>query len=233
MHGEKEYTGENHIVIVGSTSETGQLIDEIQKDETYTGKDIVIVADIERHPFPERSNVFFVKGRPDTSATLAKARISFARRVVIHTGNDEESLFALINALKHKQTNCEITVRCISTQSVDTFSSVPGDFQVIMQMTAEMIVQAMQDKVHLPLQVLLRNDASDEIYYIVIPESVRETNWWELHTHFKENLNYLTFAIQTKDRKVVVNPPLNLRLQPGDGIWLIAPKRPIDIVWPG
>ncbi len=232
MHGEKKYTGNHHIVIVGSTHETGQLIDEIQKDETYARTDIVLVADIDRHPFSDKENVHFVKGRPDTSATLARANIAEAGRIVIHTGNDEESLFALINALKLKNGSCEITVRCISTQSLDTFQGVPGQFQIIMQMTAEMMVQAMQDKVHLPLQVLLKNDARDEIYYVQVPDSASGLNWWTLHTYFKETFNYLTFAMQTQDSDVLINPPVDRNVAAGDGIWLIAPKRPIDIQWP-
>ncbi len=238
MHGESDFKGDQHIVIVGSTSETGQLIEEIQKDETYTDHDIVLVADIDRHPFAEKDNVFFVKGRPDTSETLEKANITTANRIIIHTGQDEESLFALINALKLKNSDCEITVRCISTQSLDTFSSVQGDFQIIMQMTAEMMVQAMQDKVHIPLQILLKNDAQDEIYYLVVPGTVDNLNWWTLHTYFKESFNYLTFAMQTSgkkgktDQQIIINPPVDQSVSKGDGIWLIAPKRPIDIQWP-
>lgn len=232
MHGEKDYKGNNHILIVGSTDETGQLIEEIQKDETYADRDIVLVADIPRHPFPEKDTLHFIKGRSDTTTALSRANIQTASRIVIHTGNDEESLFALINALKLKGKSGEITVRCISTQSMDTFSSVQGDFQIIMQMTAEMMVQAMQDKVHLPLQILLKNDARDEIYYLRVPESVTRINWWDLHTYFKKTCNYLTFALQTKGKDVLINPPIDHPLSAGDGIWLIAPKRPVHIQWP-
>ena len=101
-----------------------------------------------------------------------------------------------------------------------------------MQMTAEMMVQAMQDKVHLPLQVLLKNDAQDEIYYVRVPEGENLTDWWTLHTHFKEKFDYLTFAMQTKDKEVLINPSVDHPLSPGDGIWLIAPKRPVHIKWP-
>ncbi len=232
MHGEEDYKGSDHIVIVGSTDETEQLIEQVQRDETYARMDIVLVADIDRHPLPEMDNLYFIKGRPDTSAALSRANISQATRIVVHTGNDEESLFALINALKLKSSSCEITVRCISTHSLDTFSSVQGDFQIIMQMTAEMMVQAMQDKVHLPLQVLLKNDARDEIYFIMAPETVSSLNWWSLHTYFKENFNYLTFAMQTKDKAVIINPTVDQDINSGDGIWLIAPNRPLDIQWP-
>jgi len=232
MHGEKEYKGNGHILLVGSTDETEQLVEEIQKDETYADQDVVLAADISRHPFPDLDNVFFVKGPTDTRHTLNKANIKEAARIIIHTGNDEGSLFALINALKLKSRSCEITVRCISTQSLDTFSSVQGDFQIIMQMTAEMMVQAMQDMVHIPLQILLRNDADEEIYYVVVPKAVEDLTWWSLHDYFKEKYNHLTFAMQTADKKVIVNPPKEEVVSKGDGIWLIAQKRPVNITWP-
>lgn len=233
MHGEKNYTGRNHVLVVGYTDETGQLIDEIHSDDTYSRKDIVLVADIERHPLPEREAVFFVKGRPDTLSTLKRAGIDGADCIVIHTGDDERSLFALINALTLKTETCDVTVRCISTQSIDTFSSVAGEFQVIMQMTAEMMVQAMQDKVHIPLQILLRNNADEEIYYILVPRSVQGLSWWALHLFFKDTYDYLTFAMQTAEKTVIINPEKSQPVSPGDGIWLIARQRPVNIAWPG
>ena len=93
MHGEKEYNGKGHILLVGSTDETEQLIEQIQKDETYADQDVVLVADISRHPLPDMDDVFFVKGRPDTLHTLNKANIKQAAQIVIHTGKDEDSLF--------------------------------------------------------------------------------------------------------------------------------------------
>ena len=61
MHGEKEYKGKDHILLVGSTDETEQLIEQIQKDTAYTNRDVVIVAGISRHPLPDIDDVFFVK----------------------------------------------------------------------------------------------------------------------------------------------------------------------------
>jgi voltage-gated potassium channel len=232
MYGKKEYEKKGHILLVGLTDETEQLIEEVQKDETCSEQDIVLVNDASQHPFLDMENVVFIKGRPDTLHALNKANIKDAKKIIIHTGRDEESLFALINTLKLKNDLCEVTVRCISTESLDTFTSVSGDFQIIMQMTAEMMVQAMQDKVHLPLQTLLRNNADEEIYYVIAPNSVQNLAWWQLHTFLKEKYNYLTFAMQTTDKKVIVNPSMEEKISKGDGIWLMAQKRPVDIAWP-
>lgn len=231
MHGEKEYTDSHHILLVGHTEETEQLVKEIQGDESYKNQEIVIIADIQRHPLPDLNHIYFVKGRPDRLDTLEKANISEADRIIIHTGSDEESLFALINALKLKSEKCEITVRCLFSQSLDTFSSVNGDFQIIIQMTAEMMVQAMQDKVHLPLQILLRNNSDEEIYYISLPKAAETHTWWSLHKHLKEKYDYLTFALQTASGQVIVNPSKDQPLAKEDGLWLMAQKRPETLDW--
>ncbi|WDP87927.1 MAG: NAD-binding protein [Desulfobacter sp.] len=233
MHGEKPYTGNGHILLVGHTDETEYLAQQIREDETYSHQDIVLLADLPRHPMPEQKNLYFVKGRPDTITALNRANTGQADQIIIHTGNDEVSLFALINGLKLKKSDCDITVRCLSSQSLETFTSVPGHFETIMQMTAEMMVQAMQDKVHIPLQILLKNDANEEIYYVSVPEIKKGQTWWDLHHFLKQKYEYLSFALQRPDKSILVNPMAKEPVTPGCGIWLIAPKRPVNMEWPG
>jgi len=230
MYGEENYSGENHIILLGATDETIPLIDQILTDKKRKKRDIVIAADYPKHPMPYRSDVYFVKGKSDTTDTLDKANIQSADRVIIHTGRDENSLFALINTLKLKKTDCEVTVECLSSQSLETFTSVPGDFEVIMQMTAEMIVQAMQDKVHIPIQILLRNDEKEEIYLVTVKESL-SIKWWDLHLLLKERYDYLSFAVKSDRGKVLINPPKDTVVTQGSSIWLICEERPVNIDW--
>jgi len=232
MHGETPYTGTGHILLVGHTEETEYLAQQIRGDETYSNQDIVILANLPRHPMPEEAHLAFVKGRVDTISALNRANTSRADRIIIHTGSDEISLFALINALKLKSQDCEITVRCLSSQSLETFASVPGEFETIMQMTAEMMVQAMQDKVHLPLQVLLKNDENEEIYYVTVSGIKAGQTWWTLHNYLKERYGYLSFALRQPDGNILVNPPENEPVNAGQGIWLMAGKRPLNLEWP-
>ena len=232
MHGEKPYEGTGQILLVGHTRETDYLVEQIREDESYRQRDLVLLADLPRHPMPEQENLYFVKGKPDTIQALKRSGVSRADRIVIHTGSDETSLFALINVLKLKAPDCDITVRCLSSQNLPTFEAVPGRFETIMQMTAEIMVQAMQDKVHIPLQVLLKNDADEEIYYVSVPQETRETDWWPLHTYLKEKYNYLSFALKQPDGSVLVNPPARTPVTAGAAIWLIAPKRPVNLSWP-
>lgn len=233
MHGEKPYKGSRHILLVGYTEETESLVEQIQKDRSNTTRDLVLLANLPRHPLPEMENLIFVRGRPDTIQAQTRANTGQADRIIIHTGSDKQSLFALINALKLKNDTCEVTVRCLSSQSLDTFSSVSGTFETIMQMTAEMMVQAMQDKVHIPLQILLRNeDDNEEIYYVVVPEVSLGLTWWDLHNYLKEKYGYLSFALGKNNGEVMVNPPVKEPISKGYGIWLIALNRPMNLVWP-
>ncbi len=52
MHGESPYTGAGHIVLVGHTEETEYLARQIREDETYANQDIILLADLPRHPMP-------------------------------------------------------------------------------------------------------------------------------------------------------------------------------------
>jgi len=233
MTGQIEYTGSGHITIVGATAETSFLIEQIKQDDTFKDIDIVLAADLDRHPMPDTDNVIFIKGKPDTKPTLQRASIDKAQRVVIHTGRDEESLFALVNVMKLKSEDCEVTVRCISSDAVETFSSVTGKFEIIVQMTAEMLVQAIQDKTHIPLQTLLTNDKDEEIYYIVVPQLDREWLYWDLHNYLKEKYDFLTFALQTDREELAINPARDMPVKENFGIWLIARSRPLGMDWKG
>ena len=231
MYGEIDYTGENHIVLIGATKETGYLIEQILVDENRKERDIVVAADYDRHPMPDTPQVFFVKGKPDAAATLKRANLHRADRVVIHTGNDEDSLFALVNVLKVKSAECEVTVRCISGDSLETFKSLPGNFEVIAEMTVEMLVQAMQDKVHIPLEILLRNDEAEEIYCIAVPDLDHELAFWDLHLYLKDRYDFLAFALEDPSGRVKINPPKDSPVRSGGSVWLIAKRRPVSIDW--
>lgn len=231
MHGEIDYKGKNHILIVGATDETNDIIEQILRDEQRKQKDIVLLADLPRHPLSGKMGVHFVKGKPNKKEALKRANISQADKVIIHTGNDEETLFAQINSLNLIKEGCEVTIRCLSSDSLATFSSVPGKFEIIMQMTAEMLCQAMQDKVHIPLQILLRNDEAEEIYLLVMPRLDKSWDWWKMHLALKDRYDYLTFAMQVPGEKIIVNPEMDAKVTAGTWIWLIAKERPQNIDW--
>lgn len=231
MTGERDYKGSGHIAVVGATEETTFLIEQIMRDDGCKDLDIVLAADLDHHPMSDRENVIFVKGKPEVKSTLMRANIGGAKRVVIHTGDDDASLFALVNVMKLKSAECDVTVRCISSEALETFKSVPGKFEVIVQMTAEMLVQAMQDKVHIPMQVLLTNDEKEEIYFVAVPRLEKECGYWKLHNYLKESYDFLTFAVQTSEGKVIINPAKDLGVKENYGIWLIANSRPVGIDW--
>lgn len=100
-------------------------------------------------------------------------------------------------------------------------------------MTADMLCQAMQDKVHIPLQVLLRNDEAEEIYFLVTPKINRSLNWWDLHLELKNRYGFLTFAMQVPGEAIRVNPDLQTEVRGGTWIGLIARERPQSIDWEG
>lgn len=115
------------------TPETRVIIEQILGDELQKKRDIVLLANIERHPLPERREVHFVKGTPDTKQSLKLANIGQADKVIIHTGSDEESFFAQVNTFSLVKEGCDMTIRCVHSESLATFPSVPGRFEIIVQ----------------------------------------------------------------------------------------------------
>lgn len=231
MPGEQKYTGKNHIVLLGSTEGTIPLMEQILIDENRDQKDIVIVADIENHTMPDRKDIFYVE-------TLNNANIELADRVIIHIKKDESTSPFLMNALKFKKESCEVVVECLSDKSFNAMASVSGDFGVIMQMTTEMIIQAIQNKVHIPMRILTQNDKAEDIYFTTIPESInniqqngQDWQWQELNKCLKEKYNYLPFAIQPAQGEVLMSPADDTSIPTGCSIWLLAEKRPVNIDW--
>lgn len=238
MNDKKKFTGKNHIILLGSAHGTVQLIEQMLTDENRNKRDIIIAADLEKSPLPDSEDVVLIKGSPESEDTLDRANLQYADRVIIHTDKDETSLSALINTLKIKKESCEVTVECLLSDSFENFTNISGDFEVIMQMTSEMIVQAVQDKVHIPFQILMENNKAEEIYFITIPDSTdsaqknkQNWQWWDVHLYLKKKYDYLTFALKNLEGKVTVNPPKETVISKGCSIWLLADKRPVNIDW--
>ena len=231
MSGEQKYAGKNHIVLLGSTKGTIPMMEQILMDESGEQRDIIIVAEVDKHTMPDKKKVYYVQ-------TLNNANIEFADRVIIHIGENENNSPVLMNTLKLKKESCEVVVECLSDKSFDALTSIPGDFGVIMQMTTEMIMQAIQNKVHIPMQILTQNDRAEDIFFITIPDSANYNQhngqgwqWRELLQYLKEKYNYLAFAIKPVREKVLMSPADDTNIPKGCSIWLLAEKRPVNINW--
>ncbi|MCD4741030.1 MAG: potassium channel protein, partial [Desulfobacteraceae bacterium] len=96
MSGEQKYTGKNHIVLLGSTEGTIPLMEQILMDESGDPRDIVVVAEVDKHPMPDKKKVYHVK-------TFNNANIEFADRVIIHIEENENNSPVLMNTLKLKK----------------------------------------------------------------------------------------------------------------------------------
>ncbi|MCD4740923.1 MAG: potassium channel protein, partial [Desulfobacteraceae bacterium] len=155
-----------------------------------------------------------------------------------HIEENENNSPVLMNTLKLKKESCEVIVECLSDKSFDALTSIPGDFGVIMQMTTEMIIQATQNKVHIPMRILTQNDKAEDIYFITIPDSPNYNQqngqgwqWRELLQYLKKKYNYLAFAIKPAREKVLMSPADDTNIPKGCSIWLLAEKRPVNINW--
>jgi voltage-gated potassium channel len=80
----------NHVLVCNWNDLNRSLVDELLSDEAQRSRQIVIVADLPQHPYPE-SGVSFVSGSPTRDEVLTKACVDDARTAII-TGDGGDVL---------------------------------------------------------------------------------------------------------------------------------------------
>lgn len=96
MEGKSAYKGQDHIVIIGWNERSKALIQSISKD----GKKAVITLvdeSLSQNPSPE--SLHFIQGNPNIDATLLRANILKASKVIITADQSKDEMYADMNSI--------------------------------------------------------------------------------------------------------------------------------------
>jgi len=96
MEGKSAYKGQDHIVIIGWNERSKALIQSISKD----GKKAVITLvdeSLSQNPSPE--SLHFIQGNPNIDATLLRANIWKASKVIITADQSKDEMYADMNSI--------------------------------------------------------------------------------------------------------------------------------------
>jgi voltage-gated potassium channel len=86
--GRQSVDSHSHILICNWNEHGRAIVDQLMADEASRDRDIVIVADVEEHPYPD-SGTLFVSGSPARDDVLTQARVEVAATaIVLGTGQD-------------------------------------------------------------------------------------------------------------------------------------------------
>ncbi len=90
-----EYEG--HIIICGWCGKTMEIISQIL-NEDLRNKQIVLIADLERDPFPDNNLIHFIRGEIDDKAILEMANVNKAKTAIV-LNEDNNDATTVLSAL--------------------------------------------------------------------------------------------------------------------------------------
>ena len=93
---------QGHTVLIGwRGNESARLVDLLLSDRNTDNEGIVLVArGVNENPLPEHLRFVAIESYAD-SESYARASIALAARIIVHTGNDDQSLAAVFAVMAH------------------------------------------------------------------------------------------------------------------------------------
>ncbi|MDC3379049.1 potassium channel family protein [Planctomycetota bacterium] len=227
------YTGQGHLVICNcpSAEVVEEVMREIRADEHWKGHDLVLVTDAFEE-LPERlsgTGVSFVSGNPGREATLEKANITKAERVMI-LGQDPSDVdcdavtLGVLVTVRALAPEVYVVAECISEENHKLLRNA-GVSEVVAagSLRAEMLVQGLLDPgVSGLLQELLSNTTGNQFY--LTPLQQFSGSYGELDEQSRSK-GYLLMGY-TKDGERHLLPAADSRLDKACSAILVGKVRP-------
>lgn len=170
----------DHILIVNFPSEerVRQILNELNADAQYRGKDVVIVTDkIERLPFSQ-DNVHFVRGPVLEQETYKRACAAQAKMVIVLATSYSDSgsdavVASAISVINSFGTHTHIVGECLNPNHRMLFDSVQCDAVVYsMQISGNLLAQEVHDPgMSQLIDTLTSNLKGTTLYSTLVTES--------------------------------------------------------------
>ena len=229
--GLKQVKEKGHILLCGWNPTAADVLGNLKADRRSSP--VVIIADLERRPVEDHAVGFVQGGVSRETLDLANASQAEGAVVVGDMGViDPQSRDAktLITALTIKDYNPEIYV-CIELLSEESLkhAAVSRADEVIVSgdLTGGLLSRAAMDHgTSLVVSHLVRTDVSSEFYRLRLPAEWSGMAFSECLLQAKHSHDLLVVAVETTSGDLLINPPVDYRMQPEDTIVVISQERP-------
>jgi voltage-gated potassium channel len=176
--GRLNYTGQNHVIIIGWSKKSEMAVDEIL---SYSHPpDIVVIDQLERLPL-QNEKVFYVNGDPTSSETLHQANLHAARAAIVFADDritdtsliDGKSLL-IVSTIEKTAPNVYTTVEIMLEKHITNFSHVQvNDFILSNETISRLAVRsALSVAMNNIFSQLLSRRHGDDMY-----EIKRQSQW--------------------------------------------------------
>ncbi len=216
-----DYQG--HIIICGWCDKTTEIITQIL-NENMENKQVVLIADLERDPFPENKLVHFIRGKIDDKETLVKANVQRARTgIILNEDNNDAS--TVLSALTVNSLNPSLyTIAEISKEENRIHLENSGVDEIVDNNNINsrlMVRTAFYHGVSIIFNELLTNKVGNEIYMLEVDKDYINKSFSEVFTYLKQEKKATLLGLK-RGNDILLNPDNSEMVLAGDYLVYIA-----------
>ena len=221
--GELDVYHSNHLLICGWSNKTKLIINQVlNEDNKYSH--VVLVANIERNPFPDNNSIQFVKGKIDNKKTLDKAGVSEAQTAII-LNEDKEDATTVLSSLIVRKLNPTINIIAeISNPENEIHFRNAGVNEVIINNNINsqlMVRSALYGGTSEVINELLSNEYGNEIYMFKVQKEDINKAYLEILNKYKKEKEVNIIGIK-RGEKIITNPTSDFKTKKKDELIYIG-----------
>ena len=225
--GEVKAKYEDHMLVCGWNKKSKEIIIQIL-NEDLDYKQIVLIADIKRDPFPDEEKVHFVAGKMKNKETLEKAGVSKARTAIVLNkgGNDAQTVLTVLNI---ENLNPDIyTIAEINDRQHKVHLKNANIDEIIIDgdLNSQLLVRtALYGGTSEIITDLLSNDEGNEIYML---EATKENEVGQdficLFNRYKQEKGIILIGVK-RGEEIITNPGNEEVVNEGDKLIYIGEEK--------
>lgn len=229
--GELPANYEDHLVICGWCNKTKEIIhqtlNEDLKEKTGDKEHIVLVANIEKDPFPDNNSIHFIKGEIDKEEVLKKANIMNAKTaIVLNEDNDDRT--TVLSALTIENLNPAVyTITEVSNKENKVHLENANVDEIVLneQINSQLLIRSdFHAGTSEMISELLSNDYGNQIYMSEVNTSDVGEKFINVVNKYKEKSDIIIIAIKD-GKEVITNPDSERIIKQNDKLVYLGIKR--------
>lgn len=217
---------EGHIIICGWCDKTNEIIAQIL-NENIKNKQLVLIADLERDPFPDNNLVHFIKGKIDDKEILKKANVQKAKTAII-LNEDNNDATTVLSALTVNTLNPSLySIAEISKKENKIHLENAGVSEVVVNNNINsrlMVRTALYHGISTIFNELLTNKVGNEIYMSEVDKEYINKKFAELFANLKQERKATLIGLK-RENELLLNPDNSEMVLAGDSLIYIAQNR--------
>lgn len=235
MNGDNDFSHyDDHILLLGWDGDsTKQIIDLILGDKKRQARQILLtVTDQIENPFPDNSDVSFVKLRSfSEQEELQRVALSQAKRIIVDGKSDDETLAIALSIATFAAKDANISAHFFDSTKAELLKMHCPHIECSIDNSAKMVVRSMQDPGSSQVtDKLLSTLSGATLYCLQVPTLDKEVSFAQLFTTLKIQHGMILIALShfKNGDDMQLNPPLEQQIKSGDYLHYIANER-IDV----